>query len=126
MSYSRLTGALVFFILGTPLLFAQTSGVSLINQRNVFLVVPTPNRQIPPSSNPLLSRNGNLRINSNVRRINSLHPPSQPKHRDPLQAGKPAPIAQRHPLTHKFITSASGSLATTAPPENSGVFPKGK
>ena len=112
--------------LGAPALFAQTAGVSVINLRNVILVVPTPNRQSPPSSNPLLSRNAPMGVSANSRRINDLNPPSHPKRWDPLQAGSATPSAGHHPLTKKFMANASASLATTAPPESSGVFPKGK
>ncbi len=122
----RSIGAFLLLSLVVPALFAQTAGVSVINQRNVILVVPTPNPQNPPSSNALLTRNGRLGATSNSRRVNDVNPPAHPQHRDPLRAPKPAPFAPKRPLTKKFMANASASLATTAPPESSGVFPKGK
>jgi hypothetical protein len=121
----RLIPILVLLVMRPAAACAQTAGISVINQRNILLVVPTPNRQNPPSSNALLTRNAPMGVSSNSRRINVLNPPPHPKRRDPLQAGSSTPSVN-HPLTKKFMANASASLATTAPPESSGVFPKGK
>ncbi|MGH7738668.1 MAG: hypothetical protein ACREL1_00840 [bacterium] len=127
---------LLFFVLQH--VFAQTSGVTFLNKRNVIFVYPTP---IPghQKTSQHLTRNTSFHKNSNTRRINDKNhsfaeknkgfatspyaPAGRSKgHSDPLHAKISQRAKNKNTYSKKLIQNTAGFLSETAPSQGTAAF----